>query len=209
VAGFLDKLFGKKNEVTVTLTLNTPTIEIGTPSKADLLLKDATAQKQAGDIDKAIETLREAYKELTSSSSVYPINTYLRLPLYLQQAGKNDEAWGEFNKLILWVNTKPRYSPEMTPIDQSIIWDKMRLFLQREGKYTYAIQFAVWSYVSWGVGFYKQQRDGELLTYKTEANIKEALLPIIKKANKQNYINEIVKVVSEYLNTSRLLNKQR
>ena len=109
----------------------------------DELLKQATIKKNSDDLDGAIKLLRTAYKELDKSSMFYSIQTYLRLPLYLQEAGRNNEAWEEFNRLVLWINSKPRYSAEVTPMEQSIIWDKMRLFLQREGKNEHAIQFGV------------------------------------------------------------------
>lgn len=191
----------RNNRRKIELTRTTPDLATGKPSRADILLKEATAQKQAGNINSAIETLKLAYKELEDSPSIYPIDTYLRLPLYLQQADRNDEAWGELNRLILWVNSKTRYSKELSPMDQSIIWDKMRLFLQREGKYDYAIQFAIWSYVSWGNGLYEQNRNDEFHTYKLKANIEKSLLPAVKKAGKQVYIEEIAKIVSKSLNS--------
>ena len=67
----------------------------------DELLKQATAQKNAGDLPSAIKSLKIAYEELNKNSMLYPIQTYLRLPLYLQEAEIKDEAWEEFNKLIL------------------------------------------------------------------------------------------------------------
>ena len=165
----------------------------------DELLKQATIKKNSGDLDGAIKLLRAAYKELDKSSMLYSIQTYLRLPLYLQEAGRKDEAWGEFNRLILWVNSKPRYSVEVTPMEQSIIWDKMRLFLQREGKNEYAVQFGVWSYLSWAVGLYMQKRKDELDTYASKSSIEKTVKPLLKRAKKEAYLASIVNMISNQL----------
>ncbi len=165
----------------------------------DELLKQATVKKNAGDLDGAIKLLKKAYEELDKSSMMYSIQTYLRLPLYLQEAGRNDEAWGEFNRLILWVNSKPRYSAEVTPMEQSIIWDKMRLFLQREGKNEYAVQFGVWSFLSWALGLYTQKRKVELDAYTSGTNIEKVVKPLLKKAGKEASLENIVSIVSSQL----------
>ena len=165
----------------------------------DELLKQATIKKNSGDLDGAIKLLRDAYGELDKSSMFYSIDVYLRLPLYLQEAGRKDEAWGEFNRLILWVNSKPRYSAEVTPMEQSMIWDKMRLFLQREGKNESAVQFGVWSYLSWAVGLYVQKRKDELNTYTSGANIEKAVKPLLKKAGKEASLGNIVSIISSRL----------
>lgn len=168
--------------------------------KADRLLEEATTKKKSGDINGAIQALRDSYKILNENSMLYSIQTYLRLPLYLQEAGKSDEAWSEFNQLVTWVNTKPRYSPEVTPMDLSIIWDKMRLHLQRQGNNDYAMQFAVWSYLSWAVGLYMQKREDELEAYKTETNIQKALKIPLHKADKKFLTDRLVKIILDSLN---------
>jgi len=169
-------------------------------SEADKLLKEATTKKKSGDINGAIKALRDSYKIINENPTSYPIETYLRLPLYLQEAGKGDEAWSEFNQLIMWVNTKSRYSPEVTPMELSIIWDKMRLHLQREGKNDYAVQFAVWSYISWAVGLYMQKRKDELKTYKAETNIQKALKTSLHKADKEFLTDRLIKTILNSLN---------
>jgi hypothetical protein len=167
--------------------------------KADNLLKKATAKKKSGDINGAIEALRASYKILNEQHVLSTIETYLRLPLYLQEAGRTDEAWREFNELIMWVNRKPRYSPEVTPMEQSIIWDKMRLFLQREGRNSDAVEFAVWAYLSWAAGLYAQKREEELKAHKTKENIQKALKAVLSKANKESLTDRLTKIISDTL----------
>jgi hypothetical protein len=64
------------------------------------LLREATAKKKGGDMEGATKLLREAYVAISKVSTIYSIDTFLRLPLYLQEAGRSDEAWREFNRLL-------------------------------------------------------------------------------------------------------------
>lgn len=57
------------------------------------LLKNTTKRKKAGDYEGGIRLLREAYREIERGTITYPIDTYLRLPLFLFDAGHRDEAW--------------------------------------------------------------------------------------------------------------------
>ena len=85
-------------------------------------------------------------------------------------------------------------------MELSAIWDKMRLLLQREGKNEYAVQFAVWSYLSWAVGLYVQKREDELATYKAETNIQKALITSLHKAGKEFQLDRLVKIILNSLN---------
>jgi hypothetical protein len=112
------------------------------------LLKEATEKKDSGNIDEAIDLLHKAYKEISKSNIIYPVDTFLRLPLYLQQANKPDEAWKEFDNLL-----KNGYHNQMSitfliKSDESKIYDKMRLFLQREKRMDEAVAYGLLSYFS-------------------------------------------------------------
>lgn len=198
----------KTDKVKVVVTMASPSVSPEL-SKADRLLKEATAKKKSGNIKGAVETLRASYKILSKHSVFYPIQTYLRLPLYLQEAGEKDEAWGEFNELIMWVNAKPRYSPEVTPMEQSIVWDKMRLFLQREGNNDYAVQYAVWAYISWAVGLYMQKRNKELEAYKAKLNIQKALKAPLHKADKEFLIDGLTQIIVDALGNLPIVDYKR
>lgn len=193
-----DKAAQKSDKVKVLVTIASPSVR---PElrEADELLKEATARKKSGNIKGAVEALRASFELFSKLSYSYPIETYLRLPLYLQEAGQKDEAWAEFNKLIMWVNVEPRYLPEITPIEQSIVWDKMRLFLQREGNNDYAVQYAIWAYISWAVGLYMQKRNEELEAHKDKTNIQKALKAALHKANKELLIDRLTQIVVDAL----------
>ena len=52
----------------------------------DNLLKMATLAKNAGNYNEAISLLKAAYKIISKGDIMYGPQTFLRLPLYLQQA---------------------------------------------------------------------------------------------------------------------------
>lgn len=161
----------------------------------DKYLREATAKKKAGDMDGAIESLREAYKIISKTSINYTIDPYLRLPLYLQQAGKNDEAWSEFNRLIVEGYPNQMKIRELIPMDHSAIYDKMRLFLQRENKPIESVKFGVLSHLSWGLGLYYQERKKELKTHISKSSIEAMLEGLLKKAKKPELRSELAKII--------------
>ena len=115
------------------------------------LLTQAVTHKKAKEWDKALACLDEAYKLAAQQSYDYmEWSNYLRLPAYLQLAGRNDEAWGWLNKLNC--GDFP-YRGQSNEIAFQLGWrvivsDKMRLFLEREKKFKQAlIQRAVTQYL--------------------------------------------------------------
>jgi len=110
------------------------------------LLKEATAKKKTGDLKSAIKLLREAYEISRKEKIELGIKEYLRLPMYLQEAGENDQAWKELNNLLTRQHS----------LEHSAIYDAMRLFLQRENKNEKAVAFGVCSLMCWGISLYKQ-----------------------------------------------------
>ena len=161
-----------------------------------ILLKEATAKKKIGDFDEAIALLRKAYKQIEKGTITYSVDTFLRLPLYLQCAGRNDEAWKEFNLLIINGHSGLIMSKEMLPMHNSKIYDKMRLFLQREKKFDKSIKFGILSHLSWCDGLYQQGRKKELKKSLSEEAIKKILQPLLKKAKKTSELNLLVKKIS-------------
>lgn len=175
-------------------------------SDPDKLLKKATNKKKTGDIIAAIENLRKAYKIIGKNWINYGFETFLRLPMYLQEAGKNDEAWKEFNNLIIKVKN------DFIALNK--IYDKMRLFLQREGKNIEAIKFSVFSYYSWVIELYKRHEEAkstneeyrawepeevgiQLKNFTTRENITTNIQKVIKKASKKNITSQIVSIIEE------------
>ena len=63
-------------------------------------LKLATKAKKDGDLLKAIDILIKTYQDISSTEWAYPVETYLRLPMYMQEAGQIKEAWQYFHYLL-------------------------------------------------------------------------------------------------------------
>jgi len=165
----------------------------------DALLKEATAKRKAGDLENAIKLLRDAYKEIGNGSTIYPVNIFLRLPLYLQEAKRNDEAWREFNLLLTKGYPNQMNNPELIPMDHSIIYDKMRLFLQREGRSKLAVKFGIFSYLSWAIGLYRQKRKDELKAYTSRETFEKTIRKLLKKAKKEDLVEKISVIIEEQI----------
>jgi hypothetical protein len=178
----------------------------------DDLLKQATNKKRAGDLESAIRLLREAYKEISKSLVDYTVETFLRLPAYLQEAGKGDEAWRELNNLIAAGYPNQSKNPLITPIDHSRIYDAMRLFLQREGKSESAVKFGLLSYVCGGLALYRQghstdpdefflqERRERLRTDFSRDKIELTVNKLLKKAGKEQLREKVSSIVEKYVN---------
>ena len=165
----------------------------------DELLKQATTKKKAGDLESAIKLLRDAYKEIGKSSIAYPVNTFLRLPAYLQEAEKSDEAWRELNNMLTKGYPNQLNNPEIIPIDHSAIYDGMRLFLQREGKSGSAVKFGGLSYICGAIGLYKQGRRDELKKYTSRENIESSVTKLLRKAKKEELVEKVSTIIEEYI----------
>lgn len=63
------------------------------------LMRRATAFGDAKQWDAAIECLFQANARMGTSPVCYPVLSWLRLPLYLQKAGRYEEAMQEFDRL--------------------------------------------------------------------------------------------------------------
>jgi tetratricopeptide (TPR) repeat protein len=167
----------------------------------DDLLTEATARKMEGDLEGAITLLKEAYKEIGKCSIVYSVETFLRLPLYLQKAKRTDEAWEEFNVLLIKGYPNQLKNLEIIPMEHCSIYDKMRLLLQREGKTVEAIKYGIFSYLSWAIGLYRQNRIDELTDYLTKENYEKAIKTLLKKAKKEVLFNRICIIVREQIDS--------
>jgi hypothetical protein len=103
-------------------------------SSARKLLKEATQLKKSKEYDAACEKLREAYE--ASDANELMVKERLRLPMYLQLAGKNDEGWKALNELnVEYIDV----------FSQAEIANQMRVFLQKEKQFKKAIIFSIWS----------------------------------------------------------------
>lgn len=137
------------------------------------LLKIATTFKKENKIDEAINTLRKVYELIPNSHIDFGIEPYLRLPMYLQESGRTDEAWFEFNQLLSGNYYKENdfgyYS------DLAKIHDKCRIFLERDSRYKLALEHKILWYIYDSKHFY---------TIKTNPNSRKII-----KTNGTNTFN--------------------
>ncbi len=103
-------------------------------SAARTLLKEATTLKKEKKYIEACEKLREAYSA-DGAENLF-LDERLRLPMYLQLAGKNDEGGDELNRL------SARYVDQYSQLK---IAAQRATFLRKGGNYKGAALFAVWT----------------------------------------------------------------
>jgi len=167
-------------------------LEIKDPS---VLLKEATAAKQSGNLEKAIEILRTAYKEIPKSGITYSTQTFLRLPMYLQEANKPDEAWKEFEYLLKKGVPNESRDQQLIPMYHAVIYDKMRLFLQKEKRNQDAVKYGILSHLSQAYGLYKQKRKTELKRLVNDENLEKLIQKLLKKAKKIDFYEKIFSLI--------------
>lgn len=162
------------------------------------LLKSATAHRAAGRLDKAIADLREAYRGIGKGEVVYPVETFLRLPMYLQEASRPAEAWSEFYTLLQHgFPLMPRDSC-LLPMFHSSIYDKMRLFLQRQGFPLLACCYGIGSRYASAVGLYRQKRVDELLAILDVDSEREFVTTMLKKAKAVEKVDTILSATTPF-----------
>jgi hypothetical protein len=67
---------------------------------------------------------------------------------------------------------------------RSDIYDKMRLFWQREGECSVAVKYGILSHMHWLLGLYRQRRREELRDCSSRETIEAVVEPLLKKAKK-------------------------
>jgi hypothetical protein len=121
----------------------------------------ATSRAQSEDWDGAIAALREAIIHRELGEFPFGHKSDILLPQFLHAAGRPKEAWKEFNRLLFKLARSQHYQPATSPILLAELFDKMRLYLEREGK-SDAPLFGTFADVCWRVGLQRQERFDEL-----------------------------------------------
>lgn len=195
---FLSKKKAPKISVSVEFK-ESPNEYVYEPSEASKLLQKATEMKQKGDIGSAVECLREAYKEIAKGSMNYGIDPFLRLPMYLQAAGKSEEAWLEFNRLLTKGYPNQMRDKDLFPMEASIVYDKMRLFLEREGKKDAAVRYGVTSHMYWAIGLHMQDRMEELKEHIAREALEKKFGSLLKRAKEIQKLDAVISTFMKYV----------
>jgi tetratricopeptide (TPR) repeat protein len=105
------------------------------------LHRQATAFGDAKNWDKAVECLRRANERMVYSPVSYPILSWLRLPLYLQKAGRLAESMQVFDELDAATPTRvsrldrsgdKAFLRRLTAYERGVIKKKRYLAIKRE-----------------------------------------------------------------------------
>ncbi len=114
--------------------------------RARQLFKDATAASYE-DSARAVVLFHEACEQAALSGRDFGIDVFLRLPRYLQECGRSDEGWREFNNLLTTGYPNMPEGDRNQYYREAAIYDKMRLFLQREKRFATAVTFGAKSII--------------------------------------------------------------
>jgi hypothetical protein len=166
------------------------------PIDSSELLRNATAEKARDNINAAIELLKRFWEEEPFGSSGFGVEAYLKLPMYLQQAGQSDEAWRTLKTLLNdYGLSDAKQNEQIVPMARSVIYDKMRLFWQREGKAQAAVKYGILSHMQWLLGLHRQHRREEFRDSAKRETIEEVVEPLLKKAKSLHYSSPICDLV--------------
>jgi hypothetical protein len=146
-------------------TMSAATVAAGAAMvRIDGWLREAGEHKDANDLDGAIKLLERAYEEIKREHVAYNVDVYLRLPSYQQQAGRTREAWQEFNKLLLGGHPNQPKDGGRVMMDRARVLEKMRGFLDRDGKSDIGTIYKTLGQVCEGVGQCREDRKREVLS---------------------------------------------
>jgi len=160
--------------------------------QASETLKVATELNLDGNLPAAVLVLKEAYKKIGNSSESYGIDTYLRLPSYLQKIGRYDEAWGFLNHLLMRGYPNQIQNEALIILSRSKIYKAMCRQLKHEGKGRNAIIFGAASMVAEAQYFFLQSEEKDWPKEFREER-KAAYLSLSKAASIHDKIKKIAK----------------
>ena len=152
-------------------------------------LKEATKKKKEDKLDEAIEILKETFLE--DKKNELPMSDRLRLPMYLQQANRNEEGWLELSRLL---------STRSIGFDRCEILKKMALFRKREKSYDDALAYGLQSYIEF-IGAEKKfnNRQEVINNLSKDSKIKSEIQLLIKKTSFEKKSKDIFNLVKSYI----------
>lgn len=160
------------------------------------LFKEATQLKKAGDWNGAIGALRQAYKNAKFEGVTYGADTYLRLPKYLYEAGRADEARLEYNRALTEGLDGRAPSKEMVAVEQSQIYGSMSGQFKKEKKFYEAAIYQAASALSWEKGMLAQERESEINFDSLQNSIEQALKKHVSKEVHEQFFALVKSAVS-------------
>lgn len=169
------------------------------PSIIKELSVQAAAYKRQGDMELATDSLKKMYKEIGHTTTDHGVDTFLRLPMYLQKAGKVNEAWEELNKLLEKGYPNQSTDPGIIAHNRADIYYKMRVFLEREEKWEYAIVYAFFFFLSRGIAFHLQHRKEDSEYIMSHRPHDDTIARLLRKLDKEDLQKNLQRVVEKAL----------
>jgi len=140
--------------------------------EAHEFFKEAAECHMTGDPQTAIDLFGKGLNRYAATNGLVPEDILLRLPNYLKAAGRRQEAWDEYYRII---GLYAGYDQTIRPMVFAKVYDKMRFFQHREKNFTLAIVYAALSYVAWRKGLCLQKRFLELEGWQLRVTIEHGL----------------------------------
>ena len=140
------------------------------PSRADQFLDEAEALKEKNDLEGALKILQRALAEVRLTNRMYPIDTFLLLPIYLDLAGKSKDTWQEFNNLLFKGPPNRPTDAVSVALDRHKVLDRMRHFLEKDGQSEVAAVYEAASMVCKGMALHLEDRRRELKQWFSQKN---------------------------------------
>lgn len=160
------------------------------------LLTAATAQAKSGDYDGAIATLRAAFESARTRGAQLTPADLLRVPMYLQRAGKPNEAWSELCHLLDHGHPAISSDPCLVPMNRFEVYDKMRVFCLRDGLPSLSVCYGVMSHLLWLEGLRRQGCGRELREGSTTKSWTSIMVRHLKKAKSDVPVDSLLALVS-------------
>lgn len=172
---------------------NPPRASMAMPprSKAEDLLEQAALRKDAGDVEAAIGMVRTAYDHMRKENRAFPVDTYLILPMYLQQAGHPKECWDTLTHLLFRGYPNQVNDHILIAQDRAKVLDKMRQFLEHDDQKQIAAVYEAFSMVFKGISLYREQRARELKVWFSRENCTEYLHGLKKYKGNLGRVHEL------------------
>lgn len=171
------------------------------------LLRRADAAQADGQLPAAVDLLRRAYKRIRHRGDFFHAEVFTRLPLMLQESGESTLAWTELCQLLEkgCPGTNRHCHPATRWLDSATIFDKMRLFLQREGEWDLAVLCGIQYYRCRYHACLREPKLGKTGPMRSHKAIQCLLAPLLNKANKAHLLDAFTVAVHEALRDAQPL----
>ncbi|MBZ0330857.1 hypothetical protein KZO25_11080 [Halomonas sp. ANAO-440] len=171
--------------VSAKVTVRTPTEQ---EQQINSLHKQATAAAGDKDFASAVTHLEEAQQLMATASVDYEVERYLRLPNYLQQAGRMADAEAIFEELL---------ATRQQGHEQAAIHNQMRIAYNREKRYDLAFLHGM-QHILWRCVDYAEQ-DGAPEGWQSREYWAPELEKLLKRAKRPDLREAALEALTPFL----------